>query len=219
MTDNGPGHRANQTKLAQYGPDELRRTKQKRDWTLLNKSRPGSANPYNRENFYRAEELAQAERFESWKNANPDRSHQENPFTHPGALPMLDDFRETGRSTEETDAEQSPNLATAEPNDTVPPEDNVVPPNEDEDRSEDAIDDLDTGSPADRAKTTGYRYKRDPTVRNKVKRRANGLCEYCERPGFMDVDGQPFLECHHIIALAEQGHDKPWNVIALCAEP
>jgi HNH endonuclease len=180
MTGHGRGHRAYQTRIAQFGPDEQKRARQKQKWTRDNKSQPPSENPYSQEKVYPSEELARAERFGRWNEANPDRSHRENPFVHPGALPMLDD--------------------------------NGVPPNED------AIDDLDPGSPADRAKTIGYRYKRDPAVRKKVKTRASGVCEYCGRPGFLDVDGQPYLECHHIITLAKQGRDKPWNVIALCPE-
>jgi 5-methylcytosine-specific restriction enzyme A len=59
---------------------------------------------------------------------------------------------------------------------------------------------------------------RDPAVRNNVKRRANGHCEYCGKSGFVDAAGEAYLECHHIIALANQGHDQMWNVIALCPD-
>jgi len=60
-------------------------------------------------------------------------------------------------------------------------------------------------------------YVRDGKVRNKVIRRARGRCEYCGQPGFLKLDGTPYLEAHHVIILSEQGPDKPHNVIALCA--
>jgi len=51
-----------------------------------------------------------------------------------------------------------------------------------------------------------------------VLHRANGICEYCEKPApFMkDSDGQGFLEVHHIITLADNGDDTIENAVALC---
>jgi hypothetical protein len=49
-----------------------------------------------------------------------------------------------------------------------------------------------------------------------VKLRANGKCEFCGEPGFISTKGTPYLECHHIIALANDGADRMTNVIALC---
>jgi hypothetical protein len=82
---------------------------------------------------------------------------------------------------------------------------------------QDTIDDLESESQLDRAKCSGYRYVRDAAIRDRVKRRANGCCEYCGKAGFHIIDGV-YLECHHIIALANQGADKMWNVIALCPD-
>lgn len=59
-------------------------------------------------------------------------------------------------------------------------------------------------------------YTRIQAVRREVLKRANGKCEFCGREGFLDRHGVPFLETHHIIALSEEGPDKPTNVIALC---
>jgi HNH endonuclease len=59
---------------------------------------------------------------------------------------------------------------------------------------------------------------RDHKVRNAVKERANGKCEYCGKPGFKCEDGTPYLESHHIIALADDGKDRMSNVIAVCAD-
>jgi len=59
-------------------------------------------------------------------------------------------------------------------------------------------------------------YRRDHLVREYVLRRANGKCEYCHQDGFVTRSGTPYLETHHIIALATNGPDTTHNVIALC---
>ena len=79
----------------------------------------------------------------------------------------------------------------------------------------DAIDDLGTDAPAYTA-FTGKRYARDPRVRSAVKQRAGGRYEYCGKLGFQCADGSRYLECHHILALANQGADLMTNVIAIC---
>lgn len=63
---------------------------------------------------------------------------------------------------------------------------------------------------------SGSVYVRDPKVRDQVKRRARGICEYCGEAGFEMESGALYLETHHIVALAEGGADTPRNVIALC---
>lgn len=80
----------------------------------------------------------------------------------------------------------------------------------------DAINDIGWDVP-DRAIVPGViRYARNPKIREAVKRRAQGKCEYCGEEGFKTSDGTPYLECHHIIALAHDGADRMCNVIALC---
>ena len=78
-----------------------------------------------------------------------------------------------------------------------------------------AIDDLGTDEPPRRS-SPNYFYARDPAVRDAVRARASGRCEYCGTLGFAREDGTPYLECHHIIALAKDGADRMANVIALC---
>lgn len=60
-------------------------------------------------------------------------------------------------------------------------------------------------------------YVRDSKIRELVLKRANGICEECNQPGFLKANGRRYLETHHIISLSEQGADLPHNVIALCA--
>jgi 5-methylcytosine-specific restriction enzyme A len=60
-------------------------------------------------------------------------------------------------------------------------------------------------------------YVRDAKVRELVLKRAGGLCEECNEPGFLKPGGKRYLETHHVISLSEQGADKLHNVIALCA--
>jgi len=83
-----------------------------------------------------------------------------------------------------------------------------------------AIDDLDEAlsdsSPAIQGERLSKFYFRDFQVRQSVLSRAQGRCEYCGSQPFLKADGKPFLECHHIISLAEQGPDAMDNVIALC---
>lgn len=47
--------------------------------------------------------------------------------------------------------------------------------------------------------------------------RANGKCENCNKPGpFLDTNGIPFLEVHHINSLCDDGPDELDNVVAVC---
>ena len=80
----------------------------------------------------------------------------------------------------------------------------------------DAINDIETDTP-DRVTRYSTVYARNPAIRIAVMKRAKGKCEFCGELGFMRVDGTPYLECHHIVALANDGADRMTNVIALCA--
>ena len=81
---------------------------------------------------------------------------------------------------------------------------------------DDALNDIGTDDPA-YTTYTGKRYARNSQVRAAVMRRAAGKCEYCGESGFERSNGTPYLECHHILALADQGEDRMGNVIAICA--
>ena len=60
-------------------------------------------------------------------------------------------------------------------------------------------------------------YMRNPEISLLVKRLANGYCDLCkESAPFIDKEGTPFLECHHIEWLAHGGEDSLENTIALC---
>ena len=60
-------------------------------------------------------------------------------------------------------------------------------------------------------------YRRDPAVRAWVLRRANGMCECCDAPApFVDSEGSPYLEVHHVRQLADGGSDQVSNTVALC---
>lgn len=62
----------------------------------------------------------------------------------------------------------------------------------------------------------GSAFVRDPNVRNKVKQRSKGLCEFCGKIGFTMPSGAIYLETHHVVPLSEGGPDDEWNVVALC---
>lgn len=60
-------------------------------------------------------------------------------------------------------------------------------------------------------------FARSPAVKAYVLRRANGRCEVCSLPApFIDADGFPFLEVHHVKPLSEGGSDLVENTIAAC---
>lgn len=59
--------------------------------------------------------------------------------------------------------------------------------------------------------------QRSPSVAAWVRLNADGKCELCKRKApFEDRAGLPFLEVHHVIALAEGGPDTIQNAVAVC---
>jgi hypothetical protein len=61
-------------------------------------------------------------------------------------------------------------------------------------------------------------FNRNPDVVAETLFRANGICERCNKPAPFKrrTDGSPYLEVHHVIALADGGEDSVKNAIALC---
>ena len=60
-------------------------------------------------------------------------------------------------------------------------------------------------------------YYRDPNLSALVKKLADGLCDLCCEPApFLDQNGMPYLECHHIEPRSQNGKDALENVVALC---
>ena len=60
-------------------------------------------------------------------------------------------------------------------------------------------------------------YERDQLVSEYAKRRANGICQLCNQPApFCKLDGEPYLETHHIDWLSKGGFDVIENTVALC---
>jgi hypothetical protein len=80
------------------------------------------------------------------------------------------------------------------------------------DESDDAINDIGSDT-ASRVNSSGTRYFRDQRIREAVIRRAEGKCEFCGELGFLCEGGIHYLECHHIIALANEGADRMTNGI------
>ena len=73
-----------------------------------------------------------------------------------------------------------------------------------------------TPKPGSRVATTTS-YQRDPNVVNYTLKRANGICELCEQPApFKKKNGDPYLEVHHVVQLANDGDDTIENAVALC---
>ena len=60
-------------------------------------------------------------------------------------------------------------------------------------------------------------YHRDPTIAAYVKKRAEGYCQLCgKKAPFSDQNGEPYLECHHLVWLSQGGEDSANNCVALC---
>ncbi len=60
-------------------------------------------------------------------------------------------------------------------------------------------------------------YARNPYLKELVKRIAEGKCQFCGNDApFVDQKGEPYLEEHHVQALADGGLDTMNNVVAIC---
>lgn len=60
-------------------------------------------------------------------------------------------------------------------------------------------------------------YMRSKYVSDYAKKRANGICQLCgNKAPFETRNGEPYLEAHHIIPLADDGPDSLDNIVALC---
>lgn len=63
---------------------------------------------------------------------------------------------------------------------------------------------------------TTVAYRRSADVIAEVMQRANGVCEHCHKNApFCRRDGQPYLEVHHVIQLAQGGEDTVDNAVAV----
>lgn len=65
-----------------------------------------------------------------------------------------------------------------------------------------------------RKDTTAFSHSAE--VARITKKRANGLCELCGVCPFVDRNGNPYLESHHIIWRSQGGKDNTDNTAALC---
>ena len=59
-------------------------------------------------------------------------------------------------------------------------------------------------------------YKRNELVSEYTKRRAKGFCDLCGKEAPFTSKGEAYLECHHVIHLANGGPDAIYNTVALC---
>jgi 5-methylcytosine-specific restriction protein A len=72
------------------------------------------------------------------------------------------------------------------------------------------------GTPSARAARI-FAYPRNAAVTEYAKRLANGFCDLCEMPApFHNKENEAYLECHHVIWLANGGKDIIDNTVALC---
>ena len=61
------------------------------------------------------------------------------------------------------------------------------------------------------------KYMRNRYIAEYVKRQADGKCQLCGQGApFLDKNGRPYLESHHIVYLSEGGTDSIDNIVALC---
>jgi hypothetical protein len=81
MTRKGAGHKANETKLAKFGPDEPNRAGRAAAWTKEHGS--SAESPHTQERVYKEADRHRWQQFDAWRKANSNRGVWENPFRHP----------------------------------------------------------------------------------------------------------------------------------------
>src|SRR5207245_10679276 len=65
--------------------------------------------------------------------------------------------------------------------------------------------------------TQASTFVRDAAIAEYTKRLAGGVCDLCDKPApFLNKQNEAYLECHHIIWLAQGGEDTIANTVALC---
>ena len=68
-----------------------------------------------------------------------------------------------------------------------------------------------------RRQITSNVFARSAEVIKETKKRAKGICQFCNQPApFIDKNGNPYLEVHHIVWLSRGGKDSISNTAALC---
>jgi len=74
-----------------------------------------------------------------------------------------------------------------------------------------------SGESTHQSSTSRTTYPSSEIVKEYALRVADGVCQGCgEDAPFLDEDGEPFLEVHHLHRRSDGGADHPDNVIALC---
>lgn len=74
-----------------------------------------------------------------------------------------------------------------------------------------------TSTPHEPKLTQTTVYHRDEYLKEAVKRIADGKCQMCGKDApFIDKNGSPYLEEHHVKRLADGGTDTIDNVVAIC---
>lgn len=77
-------------------------------------------------------------------------------------------------------------------------------------------DETQTSAPRKRTISTTT-YERNVYVSEYTKKRAGGYCQLCHSASpFLDKEGNPYLETHHIVWLSKGGKDTIDNTVALC---
>lgn len=72
-------------------------------------------------------------------------------------------------------------------------------------------------APNNKQKANNISSDRERSVVAYVKHRASGVCDLCGKNApFKSKEGVPFLECHHVIQIADGGPDRVYNAVALC---
>ena len=84
-----------------------------------------------------------------------------------------------------------------------------------DDKLKDAAKNFGTTNPKKWTSSTTT-YNRDELVSEFTKRRTNGKCDLCGNDAPFSKNGIPYLECHHVIHLADHGPDAIYITVELC---
>ncbi len=71
------------TRLYQWGPNELTRAAAMAEWTKNNPEQLRLSNPHTRARTYSHADHLRAKNFVVWAKAHPGWAHVDNPFVHP----------------------------------------------------------------------------------------------------------------------------------------
>ena len=83
-------------------------------------------------------------------------------------------------------------------------------------RTPNFVSEPENDAPPQQGVTITKYFVRNSKIKGWILDNAKGICEGCGQPAPFEMDGEPYLEVHHVKHLAQQGRDRKSNTVALC---